>query len=118
VSLFGTFASIALALALIGLAASMNASVAETTHEIGTRSALGQNRISAAWHVRASLIRTTIGLATGMPIAIFLRRALEALWRGTPSPHVRDLMIECTSHLRYKTDQGPALHRTWNPYGS
>src|SRR5580658_9805469 len=30
----------------------------------------------------------------------------------------RDGVPECTSHLRYKTDQGPALHRTWNPYGS
>ena len=25
---------------------------------------------------------------------------------------------ERTSHLRYKTDQGPALHGMWNPYGS
>ena len=26
--------------------------------------------------------------------------------------------FECTSHLRYKADQGPALLRTWDPYGS
>ncbi len=41
IDVFSSFALIALALACIGLAASMNASVAETSREIGIRSALG-----------------------------------------------------------------------------
>jgi hypothetical protein len=34
---------------------------------------------------------------------------------GTPLAGARGGAPECTSHLRYKTDQGPALHTTWNP---
>jgi len=89
IEVFSTFALIALALASIGLAASMNASVAETSREIGIRSALGQSRPSIAWHViRASLVRTLLGVAIGMPLAVILSRTLGALWLGAPSLHV------------------------------
>ena len=89
--LFSSFALIALALASIGLAASMNASLAETSREIGIRSALGQSRPSIAWSViRASLVRTLIGLAIGIPIAVVLSRALATLWLGTQSLHIAE----------------------------
>jgi hypothetical protein len=43
----------------------------------------------------------------------------EKLLRVWPRrDHIVELRNECTSHLRYKTDQGPALHGTWDPYGS
>ena len=88
IAVFSSFALIALALASIGLAASMNAGVAETTREIGIRSALGQSRTSIAWHVvRASLLRTLLGVAIGMPLAVLLGKTLGALWLGTPSLH-------------------------------
>jgi putative ABC transport system permease protein len=88
IGVFSSFALIALALASIGLAASMNAGVAETTREIGIRSALGQSRTSIAWHVvRASLLRTFLGVAIGMPLAVILGKTLGALWLGTPSLH-------------------------------
>ena len=89
IGVFGSFALIALALASVGLAASMNASVAETTREIGIRSALGQSRTSIACHViRASLLRTLLGVAIGMPLAVILGKTLGALWLGAPSLHV------------------------------
>ena len=91
--LFGSFALIALTLASIGLAASMNAGVAETTREIGIRSALGQSRTSIAWSViEASLMRTLIGLAIGMPIAVLLGHALGSLWLGMPSFHLAEFV--------------------------
>jgi len=103
--LFGSFAILALALASIGLAASMNASVAETTREIGIRSVLGQPRTRIAWQVvRASLVRTLIGLVAGLPIAVFLGRALGTLWLVAPSLHIAEFVVvaatmECIAFL-------------------
>src|SRR5258708_18561812 len=37
---------------------------------------------------------------------------------GKPLAGARGGAPECTSHLRYKTDRGPTLHRTQNPDGS
>jgi putative ABC transport system permease protein len=92
IDVFSSFALIALALACIGLAASMNASVAETSREIGIRSALGQSPTSIACNViRGSLVRTLIGVAIGMPLATILGKALSALWLGAPSLHVMEL---------------------------
>jgi len=89
IGVFASFALIALALASIGLAASMNASVAETTREIGIRSALGQSRPSVAWQViRTSLVRTLLGVVIGMPLAALLGKTLGALWLGAPSLNV------------------------------
>ena len=91
IDLFGSFAIVALALVSIGLAASMNAGVAETTREIGIRSALGQSRAGIAWHViRASLLKTFIGLVAGLPAAVLLGRVLGALWLGAPSLHIAE----------------------------
>jgi putative ABC transport system permease protein len=93
ISLFGSFALIALSLTAIGLAASLNAGVAETTREIGIRSALGQSRTRIAWSViRASLMRTLIGLAIGMPIAVLLGHALGILWLSAPPLHVAEFV--------------------------
>jgi hypothetical protein len=39
----------------------------------------------------------------------------EARKPGESLARARGGAPECTSHLRYKTDQGPALHTTWNP---
>src|SRR5258707_13073278 len=36
---------------------------------------------------------------------------------GKPLAGARGGAPECTGEMRYKTDQRPALHRTWNPYG-
>jgi putative ABC transport system permease protein len=92
--LFGSFAILALALVSIGLAASMNAGVVETTREIGIRSALGQSRTSIAWQVvRTSLVWTLIGLVVGLPMAVLLGRALGTLWLGLPSIHFEDFVF-------------------------
>ena len=78
--LFSLFASLALTLAAIGLYGVMSCSVAQRTHEIGLRMALGaQVRDVLELIIRRGMRLTLLGLAIGLAGAIALTRVLETL---------------------------------------
>ncbi len=82
-SLFGVFASVALALAMIGVFGVINYSVAQRTHEIGIRLALGaQRRDVFKLVVGQGLILALIGIALGAAGAWALTRWIAGLLYG------------------------------------
>jgi putative ABC transport system permease protein len=77
------FGIIALVLAAAGIFAVMAYSVAQRTHEIGVRMALGARRIDVLRLVVASAIKmASAGLAIGTCIALLLTHALSSLLFG------------------------------------
>jgi putative ABC transport system permease protein len=77
------FGIIALALAAAGIFAVMAYSVAQRTHEIGVRMAMGARRVDVLRLVVTSATRTAIaGLAAGICISLLLTRALSSLLFG------------------------------------
>ncbi|MEP6962498.1 MAG: FtsX-like permease family protein [Acidobacteriota bacterium] len=78
-----SFATVALLLAAIGIYGVMAYSVAQRTHELGIRSALGASAASLRKLVLVrGLILTGIGLAIGAAGALALTRLLETLLYG------------------------------------
>jgi putative ABC transport system permease protein len=78
--LLGIFSSVALILALIGIYGVMSASIAERTHEIGIRMALGALPRDIWCHVlRAGAVITLAGLAVGLAGSFALVRLLASL---------------------------------------
>src|SRR5206468_678356 len=74
---------IALLLASIGIYGVMSYAVTERTHEIGIRMSLGADtRDILSMVLRNGVLLTAIGLAIGLPIAIFMARALSGLLFG------------------------------------
>ncbi len=81
--LFGCFSAMALLLALIGLFSVVSYSVTQRTAEFGVRVALGEPRIRILWSaIRPSLLSAMAGIATGMAIDLFVRRALIGWMRS------------------------------------
>jgi predicted permease len=77
------FGFIALALAAAGIFGIMAYSVAQRTHEIGVRMALGARRIDVLKLVVTSAIKmATAGLAIGICISLLLTRALSSFLLG------------------------------------
>jgi predicted permease len=78
------FALIGLVLALVGVHGVLAYTVSRRTREIGIRGALGasQGRLRAMV-LRDALLLVVIGLAIGLPIAVFASRFLEELLHGT-----------------------------------
>jgi len=81
--LFGTFATMALVLGATGVYGLMSYRVAERTHEVGVRIALGASR----WEVLLLMVRhaavlAVIGIAAGCTTAIGLTRLLSGLLYG------------------------------------
>ena len=74
---------IALLLASIGIYGVMSYAVTERTHEIGIRMSLGaETRDILSLVLRNGVLLTVLGLAIGLPIAIFMARALSGLLFG------------------------------------
>jgi putative ABC transport system permease protein len=78
---------LALLLAAIGIYGVLASSVAERTHEIGIRMAVGADRNDIVWMViRRTLVLTSSGLAIGMAGALMLTRVLtKLLFEVTPT---------------------------------
>jgi putative ABC transport system permease protein len=81
--LLGLFAAIALLLAAVGIYGLIAYSVAQRTHEIGVRMALGAARTNVLWMVvRQGASLALLGLAIGVAGAFSLTRLLSALLFG------------------------------------
>ncbi|MDQ3744760.1 MAG: ABC transporter permease [Acidobacteriota bacterium] len=78
--LFGIFAAIALTLAVVGLYGVMSYAVAQRTHEIGLRMALGAQRGDILkMVVGQGLLIIAVGLAAGLLGALALTRVMSSL---------------------------------------
>ena len=81
--LSGFFGILALALACIGLYGTISYAVARRTNEIGIRMALGAQQTAMLWFVlRDALTLVAIGLACGIPIALWTERYIATLLFG------------------------------------
>jgi putative ABC transport system permease protein len=76
----GLFALVALGLAAVGIYGVLANSVAQRTHEIGVRMALGADATAVMWSViRRALMLMAIGVAIGMAGALALTRVMAGL---------------------------------------
>jgi predicted permease len=81
--LLGIFASIAVALAAVGVYGTMACMVAQRTREIGIRTALGARRRDVVRLVmRRSIAQTVVGMAAGLAGAALLTRSLQGMLFG------------------------------------
>jgi len=78
--LLGSFAALALALALLGIFGVLSYHVGERTHEVGIRTALGASRRAILAMIFSLGMRLTLtGIAFGVVLAYFSTRWLESL---------------------------------------
>ena len=81
--LYGTFAFFALLLAAVGIYGMMSFSVAQRTHEIGLRMALGAAREQVLGLIlKEGLALALIGLAFGLIGAVFVGRTMQGMLYG------------------------------------
>jgi predicted permease len=79
--LFGGFAAIALLLAALGIYGVMSFAVAQRTHEIGLRMALGAGRGGVMrLIVKEGMILAAVGLGLGFGGAFLVGRAMRGMW--------------------------------------
>jgi putative ABC transport system permease protein len=84
--LLSIFAATALLLAAVGVYGVMAYSVAQRTHEVGVRMALGAGRMSVRNMIlREGLVKGTLGVISGVCAAFFLSRLLATLLFGVSS---------------------------------
>jgi putative ABC transport system permease protein len=78
--LFGSFAGLGLLLAALGIYGVMSFAVAQRTHEIGVRMALGADQESVIGLIlREGMILAIVGLALGLGGAYFVGRAMQSM---------------------------------------
>ncbi|HEX3986198.1 MAG TPA: ABC transporter permease [Acidobacteriaceae bacterium] len=88
--LFGSFAVVALFLAALGIYGVMAFSVAQRSHEIALRMALGATRNGVvALVVREGAVLAGIGLVVGLVGAYFVGRAMQSMLFGVDALDVR-----------------------------
>ena len=81
--LFGGFAAVALVLAALGIYGVMSFAVAQRTHEIGLRMALGAGREQVVRQIlREGMITALAGVAIGTVGAYLVGRAMQGMWFG------------------------------------
>jgi putative ABC transport system permease protein len=81
--LIGSFAALALVLALLGLYGLISYSVAQRTREIGIRMALGAQREDIlALTIRQGIVAATWGVAIGLVIALVATRVMTSILYG------------------------------------
>jgi len=81
--LFGSFAAVALVLAALGIYGVMSFVVAQRTHEIGLRMALGAGRGEVLRLVlREGMLTALVGAVIGSLGAYFVGRAMQGMWFG------------------------------------
>jgi putative ABC transport system permease protein len=81
--LLGVFAGIATLLSAVGIYGVMSYSVAQRTHELGIRAALGASTVSLLGLVlRGGMVMTGISLALGIAGALGLTKLIESLLFG------------------------------------
>ncbi len=85
--LLGLFAGLAVGLAVIGLYGVISYAVAQRTHELGVRTALGATRTDVlTMIVRQGLVLVLLGVAIGIPAALALTRVIASqLFGVTPT---------------------------------
>jgi putative ABC transport system permease protein len=112
VFLFGTFAGSALLLALIGIYGVIAYSVAQRTHEIGVRMALGAERGRVVGMVvRQGMAIAAAGLLFGLAAALALTRVMTSLlYNVTPTdPATFAVVIAALAATALAACCGPAL---------
>ena len=87
--LSGSFGTLGLILAAIGLYGLLAYATARRTREIGVRIALGATRGTVRWMVlREALVMVSAGLAAGIPLALWTRKFTSSLIEGLPPSSV------------------------------
>lgn len=92
--LFGAFAAVALLLSAVGIYGVMSFAVAQRTHEIGVRMALGSRPSDVIWLMVGSGLRMALaGLGIGLVGALALGRVMRATLYGVGAADVSSLAI-------------------------
>jgi predicted permease len=96
-SWFATIALIALVLATVGLYALTAHSVAQRTHEIGVRMALGAEARQVMWlFVRRTIVQLAIGVTVGVAMTVAISRTVGAFFSDTNPRDPVTLVSVCT----------------------